>query len=249
MGWKKSRGGGEGSSIGKMEIEKRKKKKREDIQVIKERKKSEDLWVRIPLWAWPLEGLIWAFSLRASHISIFPRSCLVVPRWNQAYCKMCSAALRLSLSLSVLCTYWLLESTLTPPLHVYELPNGRVHASWLTALFSLFWAWCSWVRPRWARHRCSTNAIFPSAESSMVFCTEDEKPLLSKPISAISSRFKDKEIEVQWLLDLHKMTLLFARGLGCKPFLALLCSIQIALFFEQLSQLTQKWIWKNSELS
>ena len=83
----------------------------------------------------------------------------------------------------------------------------------------------------------------------MVFCTEDEKPLLSEPISAISSCFKDKEIEVQWLLDLHKMTLLFARGLGCKPFLALLCSIQIALFFEQLSQLTQKWIWKNSELS
>lgn len=35
-------------------------------------------------------------------------------------------------SLSVLCTYWLLESTLTHPLHVYELPKGRVHASWLT---------------------------------------------------------------------------------------------------------------------
>lgn len=81
----------------------------------------------------------------------------------------------------------------------------------------------------------------------MVFCTEDEEPLLNEPISAVSSCLKDKEIEVQCLLDLHKMTLLFAQGRGCKPFLALFCSI--ALFFGQLSQLTQKWIRKNSGLS
>lgn len=83
----------------------------------------------------------------------------------------------------------------------------------------------------------------------MVFCTEDEKPLLNESISAVSSCLKDKELEVQRLLNLHKMTLLFAQGLGCKPFLALFCSIQIALFFGQLSQLTQKQIWKNSGLS
>lgn len=43
---------------------------------------------------------------------------------------------------------------------------------------------------------------------------------------ALSSCFKDKEIEVQWLLDLHKMTLLFAQGLEYKPFFALFYSIQ-----------------------